>query len=67
LSRDIFSSSLPLIHRRSTISLSFHRFSAVHTVDSYFCTRFSTVPRSCVQAYMRATTLPAHICFDVQW
>ncbi|CAN6902083.1 unnamed protein product [Brassica oleracea] len=23
-------------------------------------------PRSCVQAYMRATTLPAHICFDVQ-
>ncbi|KAH0926450.1 hypothetical protein HID58_018706 [Brassica napus] len=23
-------------------------------------------PRSCVQAYMKATTLPAHICFDVQ-
>ena len=37
-----FSSSLPPIHQRSIITLSFHRFSAVHTVDSYFCTRFPT-------------------------
>ncbi|KAG2248262.1 hypothetical protein Bca52824_087890 [Brassica carinata] len=22
---------------------------------------------ACVQAYMRARTLPAHICFDLQW
>nr|VDD59005.1 unnamed protein product [Brassica oleracea] len=28
--------------------------------------RFTLFARSCVQAYMRATTLPAHICFDVQ-
>ncbi|CAF1990976.1 unnamed protein product, partial [Brassica napus] len=81
LSRDIFSSSLPLIHRRSTISLSryffplslprftgdppslsFHRFSAVHTVDSYFCTRFPTVPEKlCSSLYESHNPASTHL------
>ncbi|CAF2057854.1 unnamed protein product, partial [Brassica napus] len=62
LSRDLFSSSLPPIHRRSTVSLSFHRFSAVHTVDSYFCTRFPTVPEKlCSSLYESHNPASTHL------
>ncbi|CAN7105636.1 unnamed protein product, partial [Brassica rapa subsp. narinosa] len=62
LSRDLFSSSLPPIHRRSTISLSFHWFSAVHTVDSYFCTRFPTVPEKlCSSLYESHNPASTHL------
>ncbi|KAL0730158.1 hypothetical protein Bca4012_026251 [Brassica carinata] len=32
-----------------------------------FHTFLTLLEKVCVQAYMRATTLPAHICFELQW
>ncbi|CAG7906509.1 unnamed protein product, partial [Brassica rapa] len=73
LSRSFFflsASDSPEIHHLSLIPPvlcgSHCRLLLLYKIPNWYASNFSFFCLSCVQAYMRATTLPAHICFDVQ-
>ncbi|CAN6929428.1 unnamed protein product, partial [Brassica oleracea] len=73
LSRSFFflsASDSPEIHRLSLIPPvlcgSHCRLLLLYKIPNWYASNFSFFCLSCVQAYMRATTLPAHICFDIQ-